>query len=332
MREYSNSISYFPEQLRIGSDLMYLECLIDDQTDVEPLPVVRELVDIMIDALHNPDKPRPEGEPVLGRIVKESVIVFHSNALAISSLMSSSICRFCQRAFKVATTSAARHFVESFTEYLESNVVHSRDRTNNVISPFEGFIEYRRPNTSAKSMFFMGELGLNIPDEAYYHPIIREIQNCAIDLIAIDNVSCIIILPVTRGTVLLSSFIQDMQSYNIEQAVGEVHRNMLTVLMRQFNLDPQEAMNRTHECLREIQRKFIGLLGEVPSFGLAVDTAISDYIFHLGCWIQANVCWGFESGRYFGNKGVNVQRDGWVEVFPKVKTYPELDRELGYSS
>ena len=66
-------ISYFPEQLRIGSDLLYIFHLIDDQTDVESLPVVRQLVDIMIDALNNPDKPRPEGEAILGRIVKESV-------------------------------------------------------------------------------------------------------------------------------------------------------------------------------------------------------------------------------------------------------------------
>jgi hypothetical protein len=122
-----------------------------------------------------------------------------------------------------------------------------------------------------------------------------------------------------------------MASYNIEQAVGEVHRNIVTVLMREFDLDPQEAMNRAYECHREIQRKFIRLLDEVPSFGLEVDKAVSDYIFHLGCWVQGNACWGFESGRYFGNKGLDVQRDGF-ELFPKVKTYPELDREFGYSS
>ena len=329
MRGYSDPFSYFPEQLRIGSDMLYLLLLIDDQTDIESTPVVRELVDIMIDALNNPDKPRPEGEPVLGRIVKEFVVaLLHSNASLISPL----ICRFCQRAFKIATPSATRHYVISFAEYLESNIVHSRDRENDIISPWEGFLDYRRPNTSGRSMFFFGELGLDIPDEVYYHPVIRELQNCAIDVIAIDNVSSISVLPVTRATTLPSSFIQDMQSYNIEQAVGEVHRNVLTVLMQQFNLDPQEAMDRAYECLRELQSKFIRLIDEVPSFGREVDTAVSEYIFHMGCWVQANVCWSFETGRFFGNKGLDVQRDGWVELYPKVNTYPELDRELGYSS
>jgi hypothetical protein len=80
VREYENSFSYFPEQLRIGSDLIYLYFLIDDQTDVESVPVVRELVDIMIDALNNPDKPRPEGEAILGRMIKESVIYPYERA------------------------------------------------------------------------------------------------------------------------------------------------------------------------------------------------------------------------------------------------------------
>jgi len=79
------SVSYFPAQLRIGSDMLYLYMAIDDQTDAESVPVVRELVDIMIDALNNPDKPRPEGEAVLGRMVKEWVTVFYTSALATGS-------------------------------------------------------------------------------------------------------------------------------------------------------------------------------------------------------------------------------------------------------
>ena len=139
-------------------------------------------------------------------------------------------------------------------------------------------------------------------------------------MITLDNVSNDNILPVTRAAALLPSFIQDMASYNAEQAVGEVHRNILSVLMRQFNLDPQGAMNRAYECHRGMQRKFIKLLDEVPSFGLEVDKAVSDYIFHLGCWVQGNLCCSFESGRYFGNKCLDVQRDGWVELLPSVKT------------
>jgi len=69
-------VFHIPEQLRIASDLMYLYFIIDDQTDIESVSVVRGLIDIMIDALNNPDKPRPEGEDALGRIVKEFVMLY----------------------------------------------------------------------------------------------------------------------------------------------------------------------------------------------------------------------------------------------------------------
>ena len=298
---------------------MYLILVIDDQTDVESAPAVRELTDIMLDALNDPNKPRPEGEAILGLMVKESVM-FHTNALASGSLPSSSICSFCERAFKIATPSATRHFLESFAEYLESNVDQARDRDNDTIAPFEGFLEMRRTNTVGRAMFFIGEQWLNVPDEAYYHPVIRELQNYACDMAGIENVSGHSILLVTRAMTIPPSFIQDIESYNKEQALGEVYRNIVTVLMRQFDIGPQEAINRAYECHRDIQRKFIRLLDEVPSFGLEADTAVSDYIFHLAYWVQGIMCWGFESGRYFGDKGLDVQRDGWVDLLPKVKT------------
>lgn len=49
---------------------MNLIFLIDEYTDVEPERVVREMVDIIIDALNNPDKPRLEGECLLGKVAQ----------------------------------------------------------------------------------------------------------------------------------------------------------------------------------------------------------------------------------------------------------------------
>lgn len=50
---------------------MNLFFVVDEYTDVESAPVVREMVDIVIDALNNPHKPRPEGELVLGQVAKQ---------------------------------------------------------------------------------------------------------------------------------------------------------------------------------------------------------------------------------------------------------------------
>lgn len=99
---------------------------------------------------------------------------------------------------KIATPSAARHFFEAFTKYLETNVDHAQDRENDIVTPLEGYLEMRRPNIGGRSLFFVGEIGLNIPDEAYYHPVIKEMQGHILDLITIDNVSSYGLL--TRAT------------------------------------------------------------------------------------------------------------------------------------
>jgi hypothetical protein len=59
------------EHLRTGCDLMNVFFVVDEYTDVESAPVVREMVDIVIDAMNNPHKPRPEGEILLGEVTRQ---------------------------------------------------------------------------------------------------------------------------------------------------------------------------------------------------------------------------------------------------------------------
>lgn len=59
------------EHLRIGCDLMNLLFVIDEYTDVEQESAVQEIVDVAIDAIRNPNKPRPAGEVVLGEIARQ---------------------------------------------------------------------------------------------------------------------------------------------------------------------------------------------------------------------------------------------------------------------
>ena len=49
--------------------------VVDEYTDVEPAPKVHEIIDACIDALYNPRKPRPEGEVVIGEIVRQYVYI-----------------------------------------------------------------------------------------------------------------------------------------------------------------------------------------------------------------------------------------------------------------
>jgi hypothetical protein len=45
--------------------------IVDEYADIENAAVTEEMVDIVIDALRNPHTKRPEGECILGEIVRQ---------------------------------------------------------------------------------------------------------------------------------------------------------------------------------------------------------------------------------------------------------------------
>ena len=48
--------------------------VLDEYTDVDDANSVRETIGIVIDAIRNPEKPRPEGEVLLGEIARQYVL------------------------------------------------------------------------------------------------------------------------------------------------------------------------------------------------------------------------------------------------------------------
>ncbi|KAF9806349.1 hypothetical protein IEO21_08705 [Rhodonia placenta] len=255
------------EHLRTGCDLMNVFFVIDEYTDVECASVVRGMVDIVIDAINNPHKPRPEGECLLGEMTRQ----------------------FWERAIKTATPSSQKHFIEAFTDYLNSVVEQAADRDNNHIRTVDSYLKTRRENIGARPSYFPAELGLNLPDEAFYHP--------------------------------------DIASYNKEQATGDDRHNILTIVMHQFNIDLEAAMTWVASYHKDVENKFLDGMKELPSFGPVVDKELEEYILALAIWPRTNDCWNFESGRYFGSKGLQVQKTRYVPLLPKVKTDPTLKQK-----
>ena len=104
----------------------------------------------------------------------------------------------------------------------------------------------------------------------------------------------------------------------MEQAVGDLNRNLVAHCMRLFDLDVAAAMNWACQYHYEKQAEFLALRKQLPSFGPEVDKALQEYVDLLGNWTRANYCWDFECKRYFGDMGLKVQEDGWVALLPKV--------------
>ena len=66
----------------------------------------------------------------------------------------------------------------------------ARTRDNNFLfENIEDYLRHRRENVGAKPAFFPYQMHLNIPDEALYHPVIKELEDLASEMVSLDNVS-----------------------------------------------------------------------------------------------------------------------------------------------
>ena len=107
---------------------------LDGFTDVEPAPVVREIASIVMDALRNPDKPRPAGEVILGEMMRQCVHTHHKSVvLSTADLTVSFFGRCWTRVSYTATPQARKHFLATMEGLLNAFVAQAEDRGNNTI-------------------------------------------------------------------------------------------------------------------------------------------------------------------------------------------------------
>ncbi|KAG1746797.1 isoprenoid synthase domain-containing protein [Suillus occidentalis] len=262
------------EHLRIACDLLNLILLLDEYTDIENEAGTKEMADIVLDALHSPHKIRPEGECIIGEIAR----------------------LFWARAIQFASLSSQRHFLETFTAYLHGVVAEALDREQGHKRTIEDYLKLRRYTGGAQPCLVICEMGMDLPDEVFYHPVIMGLAECITDLLVIDN---------------------DMISYNKEQAAGNEGHNIISTVMFELGLDIGGAMAWATHYHAEVQKRFIDGLAKVPSWGPSVDVLVKEYLNGIAMAARANYSWGFEGQRYCGTMGPEIQQARLVPLLPK---------------
>ncbi|KAH9006423.1 terpenoid synthase [Lactarius hatsudake] len=208
--------------------------------------------------------------------------------------------QFWELAIKTASPQAQKRFVKTFGTYLQAVVQQAADRTHKHIRSIQEYLEVRRDTIGAKPSFAILELDMNIPDQAIHHPVIEELTILTIDMILLGN---------------------DIASYNLEQARGDDNHNMITIVMHNNKTDIQGAMNWVYDYHKELEARFMDLYeNKIPKFGEPVDTELAVYVDGLGNWVRASDQWGFESERYFGKKGPEIEKTRWVTLLPKERS------------
>ncbi|KAI0066268.1 terpenoid synthase [Artomyces pyxidatus] len=153
------------EALRIGCDLNVLLFVIDDFTDRVDGDGVQTYVNMVMDAMRNPHKPRPAGESVIGEIARQ----------------------FWVRAIKRASTSSQSRFLRAFNEYMTALVDEATDRFDDNVRSIDAYLALRRRTGGPYTCFFVTELGADFPDEVIFHPPVARLTQIAAEAIVTIN-------------------------------------------------------------------------------------------------------------------------------------------------
>ncbi|VDC01312.1 unnamed protein product [Peniophora sp. CBMAI 1063] len=151
--------------LRTGCDMMNHFFYYDEYSDVAPPEEVQVMADVIMDAMYNPHKPRPQGEWVGGEVTRQ----------------------FWELAIKTASPGSQKRFLESYAQYTQAVVQQAEDRHNKHVRNVDEYFYVRRDTIGAKPSFAVLELDLNLPQEVMDHPVIKEMEILSIDMIILGN-------------------------------------------------------------------------------------------------------------------------------------------------
>jgi hypothetical protein len=110
---------------------------------------------------------------------------------------------------------------------------------------------------------------------------------------------------------------EDIVSYNLEQARGDEGHNIITIVMHEHDTDVNGAMLWVADYHTKLETMFLEAMAAIPKWGELVDSQVMQYCNGLGNWVRANNAWSFESERYFGTDGLDIQRKRWLMLMPR---------------
>ena len=105
----------------------------------------------------------------------------------------------------------------------------------------------------------------------------------------------------------------------MEKARGLELHNSVELVMHEQGLDIQGAIDWLELYAAGVHAGFLDNVANLPSWGKDVDRRVEIYINGLAQWVRGYDDWAFESGRYFGNKGLEVQKTRIVSLLPSSK-------------
>ncbi|GJJ08052.1 hypothetical protein Clacol_002259 [Clathrus columnatus] len=172
--------------------------------------------------------------------------------------------QFREKAIHRVSSIVQTRFINEFQAYLNAVVDQAIDRASHHIHNIKDYFKCRWDTVGSKPSFAICEMYMNIPEEVNRHPVLKKLIELATDMIIIQN---------------------DLYSYNVEQARGDDTHNLVTIVMHEFKIDIQTAINWIVELHENCATEFLKDYYNLPTFeGFEHD--ILAYCQCLGNWVR----------------------------------------------
>ncbi|GBE88250.1 Linoleate 10R-lipoxygenase COP4 [Sparassis crispa] len=215
---------------------------------------------------------------------------------------------FRARLLQHAGPGCLRRFLKHCEDYVEAVGREAEFRERGQVLDMASFETLRRENSAIRLCFGLFEyvLGVDLPDHVFEDPIFMTLYWAAADMVCWSN---------------------DVYSYNMEQAKGHSGNNIVTVLMRQKNVDLQTASDEVGDHFKKLIDRFVATKQQLPSWGAMIDTAVADYVKAMEHWVIGNLIWSFSTQRYFGVEHDTIKRTLLVTLRPRDEDEDEDEEE-----
>ncbi|KAH6607017.1 putative pentalenene synthase, partial [Trichoderma cornu-damae] len=161
--------------------------------------------------------------------------------------------------------------IVQFHDIIVERMAMIDNQFSNKLPSLEDIVIIRRESAGCRPLYHLVEYahGLRVPDEVFENPVIQELENLGMDMVAISN---------------------DILSYRKEQQAEGVPHNMITVC-RSSGMSAQKSFNTVGKLLKHRYRRWDKAEASVPSWGKEADLQVRKYIEGIKSVVRANLVW-----------------------------------------
>ncbi|QOC94150.1 terpene synthase family protein [Micromonospora craniellae] len=152
------------------------------------------------------------------------------------------------------------------------------------------YVELRRATSAAYVSYPLVEFvtGRPLPDAIYHHPLLSRYRDLGNDLL---------------------SWYNDIASLDRDEATAGGH-NLVLATAAEHRLSRAAAIESVIRRWHETMREFVDQRSRVPSFGPALDEAVTAHLDGVARAVRGTIDWTLESTRYAGKEGPLTNASG----------------------